>query len=253
MHFLGLNFYSWFVLKYSIFGQRAGKWRQASAKQNMGNRVAIQEHQSPERRRQLVTGASTLGIELDAAAIQTLLDYITLLAKWNKTYNLTAIDDPQRVVSHHLLDCLAIAPYVYGARVLDIGSGAGLPGIPLSIIMPDKSFVLLDSNGKKTRFLVQAVAELQLKNVEVVNARVEKYSRTMPFDTITARAYSRMKQMIEQSSKLCAPGGRYLFMKGREPAQEIAEIGPHFSVTATHLLAVPGIEGQRCLVVVAPD
>lgn len=219
----------------------------------MGKYVASEQQQSPERRLQLVTGANTLGIELGAEAVQSLLDYITLLAKWNKAYNLTAIDDAQRVVSHHLLDCLAIAPYVRGARVLDIGSGAGLPGIPLSIIMPDKSFVLLDSNGKKTRFLVQAVAELQLKNVEVVNARIETFSRAPAFNTITARAYSRMEQMIEQSSKLCSQEGRYLFMKGRDPVQEIAEIGPRFSVTATHLLAVPGVEGQRCLVVVEPD
>lgn len=208
------------------------------------------DNETQKLRQQLVMGAKALGITLDKAATENLLAYIALLAKWNKVYSLTAIDDPQRMVSHHLLDCLAIAPYVYGSRILDIGSGAGLPGIPLATIMPEKSFVLLDSNGKKTRFLVQAVAELELKNIEVVNARVEKYASATPFDTITARAFSRMEQMLDQSAQLCARGGRYLFMKGREPAQEIAEISPKFSITGTHLLAVPGVEGQRRLIIV---
>ena len=218
----------------------------------MGDRAAIREQQLAELRHQLVAGANILGISLDTVAAETLLSYIALLTKWNKAYNLTAIDDPQRVVSHHLLDCLAIASYVQGSRVLDIGSGAGLPGIPLAITMPEKSFVLLDSNGKKTRFLVQVVAELKLKNIEVANTRVEQYTGAALFDTITARAFSRMGQVIDQSSKLCAPGGHYLFMKGREPTQEIAEIGSDFSVVATHLLVVPGVEGQRRLVVVEP-
>lgn len=218
----------------------------------MSDRETIKERQWAELRQQLVMGAKVLGITLDEAATENLLAYIALLAKWNKTYNLTAIDDPQRMVSHHLLDCMAIAHHVQGSRVLDIGSGAGLPGIPLAVIYPDKTFVLLDSNGKKTRFLVQVIAELKPGNVEVINSRVEQYVSNTPFDTITARAFSSMGQMLEQSAQLCAPGGRYLFMKGREPAQEIAEIGPKFSVTGTHLLAVPGVEGQRRLVIVEP-
>ncbi len=208
--------------------------------------------QSAQLRTQLVAGAKVLGVELDQQTTDKLMAYIALLAKWNKVYNLTAIDDPQRMVSHHLLDCLAIVPYVNGNRVLDIGSGAGLPGIPLAITYPDKKFVLLDSNGKKTRFLAQVVAELELKNVEVVNARVEKYSSAALFDTITARAFSSMGQTLDQSAHLCAPGGLYLFMKGREPAQEIADIGAKFRVVETRLLAVPGVEGQRRLVIVAP-
>lgn len=200
----------------------------------------------------LVNGAKVLGVELDQQATDKLLGYVTLLAKWNKVYNLTAIDDPQRMVSHHLLDCLAIVPYVTGNRVLDIGSGAGLPGIPLAVIFPSKNFVLLDSNGKKTRFLTQVVAELELKNVEVMNSRVENYSSVDLFDTITARAFSSMRKTLDQSADLCASSGLYLFMKGREPAQEIAEIGPNFRVVDTHLLDVPGIDGQRRLVIVEP-
>lgn len=208
--------------------------------------------QSAQLRELLVTGAKVLGVELDQHATGKLMAYMNLLAKWNKIYNLTAIDDPQRMVSHHLLDCLAIAPYINGDRVLDIGSGAGLPGIPLAIIYPNKKFVLLDSNGKKTRFLTQVVVELELDNVEVANARVEKYNSVDLFDTITARAFSSMGQTLGQSAGLCAPGGLYLFMKGREPAQEIADIGANFHVVETRLLVVPGIEGQRRLIIVKP-
>jgi len=208
--------------------------------------------QPVQLRTQLLTGAKALGIELDEQTVHKLLAYIALLAKWNKAFNLTAIDDPQRMVSHHLLDCLAITPYVFGKHVLDIGSGAGLPGIPLAMVLPEKSFVLLDSNGKKTRFLVQAIAELKLGNVEVVNSRVEQYTTRNPFSTITARAFSSIRQMLEQSAHLCAADGRYLFMKGREPAQEIAEIGAKFRVADTILLDVPGIDGQRRLVIVEP-
>jgi len=199
---------------------------------------------------QLITGTKVLGVELEKPSVEKLIAYIALLAKWNKVYNLTAIDSPPRMVSHHLLDCLAIVPYVSGNRVLDIGSGAGLPGIPLAIALPEKSFVLLDSNGKKTRFLTQVVTELELKNVEVVNARVEKYRSTLLFDTITARAFSSMEQTLDQSVGLCAPGGLYLLMKGREPIQEIADIGAKFHLADTYQLEVPGIDGQRRLLIV---
>lgn len=218
----------------------------------MGDQEVENGRQSAQSRVQLLIGAKVLGVELDERATDKLMAYIALLAKWNKVYNLTAIDDPQSMVSHHLLDCLAIVPYIYGNRVLDIGSGAGLPGIPLAIIYPNKKFVLLDSNGKKTRFLTQVVTELELDNVEVANTRVEKYSTVDLFDTITARAFSSIGQTLGQSAGLCAPGGLYLFMKGREPAQEIAAIGANFHVVETRLLAVQGIEGQRRLIIVKP-
>jgi len=208
--------------------------------------------QSAEFRRQLTAGINVLGLTMNDESTGKLLAYIALLAKWNKTYNLTAIDDPQRMVSHHLLDSLAIAPYVKGNRVLDIGSGAGLPGLPLAINFPEKTFVLLDSKGKKTRFLTQAVAALKLPNVKVVHARVEQYDTNLLFNTLTARAFSSMQQTLDQSARLCAPGGRYLFLKGREPAQEIADLGPNFHIAETHLLHVPGVEGERRLIIVAP-
>ncbi|MFV1996666.1 MAG: 16S rRNA (guanine(527)-N(7))-methyltransferase RsmG [Acidiferrobacterales bacterium] len=216
----------------------------------MGDQEVENRRQSAQLRVQLLAGARVLGIELDRQATEKLMAYIALLVKWNKAYNLTAINDPPRMVSHHLLDCLAIATYVNGNRVLDIGSGAGLPGIPLALVYPNKKVVLLDSNGKKTRFLTQVVSELELKNVEVVNARVEKYSPAALFDTITARAFSSMVQTLDQSAHLCARVGSYLLMKGREPAQEIAEIGPNFRIVDTHLLNVPGIDGQRRLLIV---
>jgi len=216
----------------------------------MGDQEVENRRQSARLRAQLLTGAKVLGVDLGKHATDNLMIYIALLAKWNKVYNLTAIEDPPRMVSHHLLDCLAIATYVSGNQVLDIGSGAGLPGIPLAIVLPEKSFVLLDSNGKKARFLTQVVTELELKNVEVVNARVEKYSPAVLFDTVTARAFSSMGQALDQSAHMCAHGGLYLFMKGREPAQEIAEIGANFNVVDTRLLNIPGIDGQRRLIVV---
>ncbi|MEE8482631.1 MAG: 16S rRNA (guanine(527)-N(7))-methyltransferase RsmG [Acidiferrobacterales bacterium] len=218
----------------------------------MSDLEAENERQSAKLRLQLIDGATQLNVKLNRAAEDKLMAYLQLLAKWNKVFNLTAIDDPQRVVSHHLLDCLAIAAFVRGSSVLDVGSGAGLPGIPLAIVLPEKRFVLLDSNGKKTRFLVQAVAELALTNVDVVNARVEKYKGDAAFDTITARAFSRIEKLLDQSARLCDASGCYLFMKGREPAQEIAEMAARFSVTSTHLLNVPGVEGQRRLLIVEP-
>lgn len=216
----------------------------------MSDQEVENRRQPDPLRAQLLTGTKMLGVELGQLATDKLMAYIALLAKWNKIYNLTAIDAPPHMVSHHLLDCLAIVPYVSGNRVLDIGSGAGLPGIPLAIVLPEKLFVLLDSNGKKTRFLTQAVAELELKNIEVVNARAEKYSSTDLFDTITARAFSSMGQTLDRSAHLCAPGGLYLLMKGREPAQEIADIGAKFRVADTVQLDVPGIDGQRRLLIV---
>jgi len=218
----------------------------------VGEQEVEMERQSARLQEQLLRGARSMGIEVDGPAADRLIGYLALLSKWNKTYNLTAIEDPDQMVSHHLLDSLAICQHVSGKRVLDVGSGAGLPGIPLAIMLPEKTFVLLDSNGKKTRFLVQAVAELKLDNVEVVNERVEQYRDPQPFDSITARAYASMNQLLQQTHHLCAPGGRYLFMKGRQPTHEIAEIGPGYRVVESILLEVPGIAGQRRLIIVEP-
>ncbi len=199
----------------------------------------------------LQAGLRELELELPPAAQEKLIAYIELLAKWNQAYNLTAVRDPGQMITRHLLDSLAILPLVRGPRVLDIGSGAGLPGIPLALARPDLQFVLLDSNAKKTRFLVQAVAELDLKNVEVAHSRVETYRPVAPFDTLIARAFAGIADMLSASAPLCAPGGRWLAMKGVYPQQELAAIPPGYQ-TETRRLQVPGLDAERHVVIITP-
>ena len=165
-----------------------------------------------------------------------------LLAKWNAAYNLTAVRDPQEMVTRHLLDSLALLPYVQGPRVLDIGTGPGLPGIPLAVARPDCSFTLLDANAKKTRFVTQAVGELGLKNVDVVQARVENYRPVEKFDTLVARAFSSIADMLNNAQHLCAPGGRFLAMKGVYPEEELAAIPAAYAVSEVVALKVPGLD-----------
>jgi 16S rRNA (guanine527-N7)-methyltransferase len=199
----------------------------------------------------LQDGLHALGLALAPAAQEKLIAYLELLAKWNRAYNLTAVRDPGQMVVRHLLDSLAILPLVRGPRVLDIGSGAGLPGIPLALARPDLRFVLLDSNAKKTRFLIQAVAELGLKNAEVVNSRVEGYRPAAPFDTLIARAFAGIADMLSVSAPLCAPGGRWLAMKGVYPHQELAAIPPDYRVECRRL-QVPGLDAERHVVIITP-
>jgi 16S rRNA (guanine527-N7)-methyltransferase len=199
----------------------------------------------------LQAGLQALGLELPPGAQEKLIVYIELLAKWNQAYNLTAVRDPGQMIARHLLDSLAILPLVRGPRVLDIGSGAGLPGIPLALARPDLQFALLDSNAKKTRFVIQVVAELGLKNVEVVHSRVENYRPAAKFDTLIARAFAGIADMLGVSAPLCAPGGRWLAMKGVYPQQELAAIPPDYQVE-TRRLQVPGLDAERHVVIITP-
>jgi 16S rRNA (guanine527-N7)-methyltransferase len=210
------------------------------------------ERQLAAQRKLLVDGVDRLGLSLSDTAVDTLLEYVALLDRWNQAYNLTAIRDRQQMITHHLLDSLAIAGFVKGPRVLDMGTGPGLPGIPLAIALPDISFVLLDSNGKKTRFLVQAKSALGLDNIEVVHSRVEAYQPGTEFDTITARAFATLETMLGRSRHLCAPGGRYLLMKGRMPQDELGAVPADFIVQQTVPLQVPGVDGERHLIIIAP-
>lgn len=201
------------------------------------------------REQQLAEGMKALGLDLPADVQERLLAYAAFLEKWNRTYSLTALRDPKLAVSHHLLDSLAIMPYVNASTLLDVGSGGGQPGIPLAIARPDLAVTLLDSNGKKTAFLQQAVIELGLKNVQVVTVRVEEFKPAAPFVAITSRAFAELADFVGLTRHLLAPGGEWLAMKGQRPVEEMNKLPAGVSVTAVHRLLVPGVDGERHLVV----
>lgn len=177
----------------------------------------------------------------------SLSDYLFLLNKWNLAYNLTSIRDLESMVGKHLLDSLAILPWLKGNHIIDVGTGAGLPGIPLALARPDLYFVLLDSNGKKTRFLAEVKRQLNLKNVEIVQFRVENYHPTQGFDTVLSRAFSSLEQMIQWTQHLIADTGIWLAMKGRYPDTELHEIKQSCKIER---YTVAGVEGERCCVII---
>ena len=222
----------------------------------------------------LEQGLRDLALGVPANAQQKLLHYLHLIVKWNKHFNLSGITAIQEMVPLHLLDSLAISPYVEGERILDIGSGAGLPGIPLAIANPDKTFVLLDSNGKKTRFLFQVKVALELSNVEVIDARVDEYLSTADtgeFSLITCRAFSSLSSIVKMIEKPLASGTKLLAMKGVYPHDEIAELQQDKTINSTSNkessndlnncykvesvieLTVPGVESQRHLVLIGQE
>ncbi len=195
----------------------------------------------------LTKGLTKLDLELSDDKIDQLLAYHALLVKWNKAYNLTAVRDPEEMIGRHLLDSLSILPHIEGQRILDVGTGPGLPGIPMSICFPDRTFTLLDSNGKKTRFLTQAKIELKLANMTPVQARIESFDAP-PFDGITSRAFATLKDMVDGSIHLLKPNGYFFAMKGVYPEDEIAQLDQRVSVVDCFPLHVPGEDGQRHLV-----
>ncbi|HLQ01456.1 MAG TPA: 16S rRNA (guanine(527)-N(7))-methyltransferase RsmG [Burkholderiales bacterium] len=200
--------------------------------------------------KRLEQGLAELGLALGREARTKLLEYLALLEKWNQVYNLTAIRDAEKMVSGHLIDCLAVVPYVNGARVLDVGSGAGFPGIPLAVAKPDIQIALLDSNHKKATFLKQAVAELQLKNVSVVCERVESWHPAEKFDCIISRAFAEIAEFVTLTMHLLAPGGVLAAMKGVHPFEEIERLPRDFRVMHVLRLAVPGLGAERHLVLI---
>lgn len=194
----------------------------------------------------LKDGLESLGVG-DAAAVEHLQAYLGLLAKWNKAYNLSAIRDPAQMVTHHILDSLVVLPWLEGPRLLDMGSGAGLPGIPLAIARPDLDIVLLDGNGKKTRFLTQVKLELKLDNISVVHGRAEAYRPQAPFQTIISRAFSSLGDFIRLAEPLLAPAGQLLAMKGRLDDAELRQSEPERVKLQIHRLEVPGLDAERHL------
>ncbi len=200
----------------------------------------------------LQQGCDRLGIVLPPGAAGRLLDYVALLAKWNRAYNLTSVRKPQDMIARHLLDSLAVLPHLAGDTLLDVGTGAGLPGLVLAIASPQRQVVLLDSNGKKIRFLRQAVADLGVANAEVVQERLEAYRPEHRFDTLISRAFSSLEVMLAQGSPLCRPEGRLLAMKGVYPVAEMDALATKEQVVAVHRLEIPGLEAERHLVVMQP-
>ena len=225
---------------------------------------------------QLAAGIAALGLVLPEGAEAKLLAYLALLDKWNRVYNLTAVRDTERMVSHHLLDSLAAvgtfdalvverspspqpsplkgegAVVMPTINVLDVGSGGGLPGIPLAIARPELHVTLLDSIAKKTAFLLQAKAELGLANLSVITRRVEDFHPESGFDIITSRAFSDLREFVMLTRHLLNPAGRWLAMKGLMPHEEIVYLPPWVRVSANHALAVPGLEASRHLIVLEP-
>lgn len=205
-------------------------------------------------RQQLNQGAAELQITLSAEQLDALMQYLGLLQKWNRAYNLTAIRDAQRMVGLHLLDSLAVHPYVQDVNnIIDVGTGPGLPGIVLAIMNPHKRFTLLDSNGKKTRFLFQARTALGLDNVTIVNDRVEAYHPSEPFDMIVSRAFASLADMTRWCRHLRAVDGCFLAMKGQYPDDEISAINDEFRVAESIAIRVPGVEGERHLLRLLPQ
>jgi len=195
----------------------------------------------------LAAGLAELGITLPDEAQRKLLAFRDLLLKWNKTYNLTALRDPAQAISHHLLDSLAILPYVGAGPLLDVGSGGGLPGIPLAISKPELSVSMVDTVQKKTTFLQQAVIELGLKNVTVHHARVEEMQGQ--YAQISSRAFAELGQFVSLTRHLLAPGGRWLAMKGLRPDDELKALPVNVTVEAILPLAVPGLDAERHLII----
>ena len=202
---------------------------------------------------QLANGITRLGFSLSEETQLQLLQYLALISKWNRVHNLTAVRAPETMLVRHLLDSLAVLPYIAGPHIIDVGSGAGLPGIPLALAHPDWQVVLVESNQKKVAFLQQARIELELKNVEVVAERVENFSSVVGFNTIISRAFSDLADFVKLAGHLCAEGsvdGRLVAMKGVYPDEELAQIPAQFIVEQVVSLAVPGLEAERHLVMI---
>lgn len=197
----------------------------------------------------LAQGLASLGVALDAAAQARLVAYLCLIEKWNRVHNLTAVREPEKMVILHLLDSLAVLPHVAGARtLLDVGTGAGLPGIPLAIARPDLAVTLLDASHKKAAFLRQAKAELGLANIDVVCDRVENWHPPTAYDIVVSRAFAELADFVVQAAHLLAPGGTMLAMKGVHPFEEIARVPGTHRIANVIQLHVPALAAERHLV-----
>ena len=183
---------------------------------------------------------------------QQLVGYVEMLHKWNKAYNLTSVRDPEQMLVRHILDSIVVEPHLQGERFIDVGTGPGLPGVPLAIVRPQAHFTLLDSLGKRIRFLRQVQHELKLENITPVQSRVEEFPAEPPFDGVISRAFASLTDMINWCQHLPGTQGRFYALKGLLPEDEIAALPEGFSVEKTVALTVPELEGERHLVVISP-
>ena len=198
-----------------------------------------------QAQQRLKKGIEQLGLNIDPATQQKLIDYLQLMLKWNKAYNLTAIRELDSMVIRHLLDSLSILPFIKNGPILDVGTGPGLPGIPLALCLPDYQFVLLDSNGKKTRFLTQCKIDLKLENIDIIHSRVEDYQPGYGFEIITCRAFAALNTILDLTQHLVTSSTRVMAMKGKEEMPVLAE---GYTQLAQHELQVPWLDEERRLI-----
>jgi 16S rRNA (guanine527-N7)-methyltransferase len=195
----------------------------------------------------LKSGAQQLQLSINESQIQALLHYVELLQKWNKTYNLTAIEATDEIIRKHILDSLSLVPYLNGSRVFDVGSGAGLPGIPLAIVCKDKQFLLLDASVKKTRFIQQAIIEVRLNNVQVVQQRVERYAPQHEFDTVVSRAFASSEKLFASTDHLLTQG-QFILMLGKQT--QLQELPDCYVLVGVYAVQIPGLQASRHIAVV---
>jgi len=198
----------------------------------------------------LRAGIEQLQLTLSEEQIRALLAYHQLLQDWNKAYNLTAIRNPEQMVIRHLLDSLSIAPHIQESDVIDVGTGAGLPGIVLAIVYPDKNYLLLDSNGKKTRFINQVRIELELANVKVAKSRAETYHPQQAYPAVTSRAFATLVDSVSLLDELLAVGGRFYAMKGKLPEHEMEQLPTTYRLEKVQAITVPFLDEERHLVII---
>ena len=196
----------------------------------------------------LASGLEALSLNLNDNQQHQLVEFVLLIDKWNKAYNLTSVRCPKQMMVKHILDSLAIVPHLTGENIIDVGTGPGLPGMPLAIAFPDKTFTLLDSLGKRVRFMTQCVHTLKLTNVTPVNSRVENHVGDKPYDIVLSRAFASLKDMLHWCEHLVDSDGQFLALKGQFPQSEIDEVSDHFQVVNTENITVPNLDGERHLV-----